>query len=107
MTKPQAGHNSIGYRHVDTITVDVHPPYLMRKGIRAGAKAQWVLTDLINMAKFLEPHVSGDGNKYKAPVIKSITEHLNERIVIGGLKKPNGVKQKLSDVCYPLPPLPR
>ncbi|KAJ7799339.1 hypothetical protein B0H14DRAFT_3788025 [Mycena olivaceomarginata] len=98
MTKSQAGHNGIGYRHIDTITVDVHPPYLARQEIRSSAKAQWVLTDLINMAKFLESHVPGDGNKYKAPVLKSLTEHLNDRIVIGGLKKLNGVKQKLADV---------
>ncbi|KAJ7265971.1 hypothetical protein B0H12DRAFT_995680, partial [Mycena haematopus] len=98
MTKSQAGHNGIGYRHMDNITVDVHPPYLPRQEIRPGAKAQWVLTDLINMATFLEPHVSGDGNKYKAPVLKSLTEYLNDRIVVGGLKKLNGVKQKLSDV---------
>ncbi|KAJ7871967.1 hypothetical protein B0H14DRAFT_2344916, partial [Mycena olivaceomarginata] len=96
--KSQAGHNGIGYRHIDTITVDVHPPYLARQEIRSSAKAQWVLTDLINMAKFLESHVPGDGNKYKAPVLKSLTEHLNDRIVIGGLKKLNGVKQKLADV---------
>ncbi|KAJ7108271.1 hypothetical protein C8R44DRAFT_529674, partial [Mycena epipterygia] len=98
MTKSQAGHNGIGYRHVDTITVDVHPPYLLRPEIRPGANAQWVLTDLINMATFLESHVPGDGNKYKAPVLKSLTEYLNDRVVVGGLKKLNGVKQKLSDV---------
>ncbi|KAJ7454333.1 hypothetical protein B0H11DRAFT_2287974 [Mycena galericulata] len=51
-----------------------------------------------NMATFLEPHVSGDANKYKTPVLKSLTDHLNAHIVIGGLKKFNGVKQKLSDV---------
>ncbi|KAJ7503861.1 hypothetical protein B0H11DRAFT_1626976, partial [Mycena galericulata] len=62
------------------------------------ANAVWVLTDLINMATFLEPHVSGDANKYKTPVLKSLTDHLNAHIVIGGLKKFNGVKQKLSDV---------
>ncbi|KAJ7784894.1 hypothetical protein DFH07DRAFT_688579, partial [Mycena maculata] len=98
MTKPQAGHNGIGYRHVDTITVYVHPLYLQPQEIRASVKAQWVLTDLINMAEFLETHVSGDSNKDKPPVLKSLTEYLNERIVIGGLKKLNGVKQKLSDV---------
>ncbi|KAJ7352200.1 hypothetical protein DFH08DRAFT_858207 [Mycena albidolilacea] len=83
MTKSQAGHNNIGYRHINTITVDVHPPYLAPQEIRAGAKAQWVLTDL-NMARFLELHVAGDENKYKSPVLKSLTEHLNERIIVGG-----------------------
>ncbi|KAF7369492.1 hypothetical protein MVEN_00278900 [Mycena venus] len=66
--------------------------------IRTGAKAQWVLTDLINMAQFLEPHVPGDGNKYKMPVLKNLTEHLNNHIVVGGFKKLNGVKQKLADI---------
>ncbi|KAJ6525031.1 hypothetical protein DFH09DRAFT_893100, partial [Mycena vulgaris] len=98
MTKSQAGHNGIGYRHVDTITLDAHPPYLSPQEIRPGANAQWALTDLINMAKFLEPYVSGDGDKYKNPVIKKLTEHLNERIIFGGLKKAAGVKQKLTDV---------
>ncbi|KAJ7696977.1 hypothetical protein B0H17DRAFT_896236, partial [Mycena rosella] len=91
MTKSQAGHNGLGYRHVDTITFDVHPPYLLCQEIRPGAKAQWVLTDLINMAKFLESHVPDDGNKYKNPVLKSLTNYLNDRIVIGRLKKLNGV----------------
>ncbi|KAJ7814643.1 hypothetical protein B0H13DRAFT_1461933, partial [Mycena leptocephala] len=98
MTKSQAGRNGTGYQHVDTITVDVHPPYLPRQEIHTGGNAQWVLTDLINMAKFLESHVSGDGNKYKTPVLKGLTEYLNDHIVVGGLKKLNGVKQKLSDV---------
>ncbi|KAJ7709018.1 hypothetical protein B0H17DRAFT_1191516 [Mycena rosella] len=71
--KPQAGHNNIGYRHVDTITVHNHPSYVPRNQVRTTANAQWVLTDLVNMATFLEPHVSGDGNKYKAPVIKAYT----------------------------------
>jgi hypothetical protein len=101
------GSNNIGYRHIDSITVDVEPPYLARESIRPKANAQWVLTDLINLAKFLEPHVSGDGNKYKMPVLKALTEHLNDRIVVGGLKKVNGVKQKLADVRYLLPSLPR
>jgi hypothetical protein len=57
--------------------------------------------------KFLEPHVSSDGNKYKPLVSKSLANQLSERIIIGGLKKLNGVKQKLSDVRYPLPPLLR
>ncbi|KAJ7075326.1 hypothetical protein B0H15DRAFT_765513, partial [Mycena belliarum] len=98
MTKPQAGHNGLGYRNIDTITPDVHPPYLQRQEIRGSAKAQWVLTDIINMALFLEPHVSGDGNKYKTPVLKSLTEHLNDRVILGGFKKFNGVKQKLADI---------
>ncbi|KAJ7677598.1 hypothetical protein B0H17DRAFT_853785, partial [Mycena rosella] len=98
MTKSQAGHNNIGYRHVGNITVDAHPPYLAPQNIREPAKAQWVLTDLINMAHFLEPHVSGDGNKYKAPVIKSLTDYLNEQIVLGSRKTVPGVKQKLADV---------
>ncbi|KAJ7710774.1 hypothetical protein B0H17DRAFT_1190465 [Mycena rosella] len=62
MTKSQAGHNNIGYRYVGNIIVDAHPPYLASQDIREPAKAQWVLTDLVNMAHFLEPHVSGDGN---------------------------------------------
>ncbi|KAJ7800125.1 hypothetical protein B0H14DRAFT_2387539, partial [Mycena olivaceomarginata] len=70
-------------------------------------KAQWVLTDLINMAKFLESHVPGDGNKYKLLVLKSLTDHLNDCIIVGGLKKLNGVKQKLADVRYTLPSIPR
>lgn len=107
MTKPKAGHNGIGYRHVDTITVDVHPAYLPRQEVRPGANAQWVLTDLINMAKFLETHVPADRNKYKSPVLKSLTDHLNDRIIAGSLKKLDGVKQKLADVRYPLPSLPR
>ncbi|KAJ7631507.1 hypothetical protein B0H17DRAFT_962341, partial [Mycena rosella] len=85
--KPQAGHNNIGYRHVDTITVHNHPSYVPRNQVRTTANAQWVLTDLVNMATFLEPHVSGDGNKYKAPVIKGLTDYLNDRIVAGGLKR--------------------
>ncbi|KAJ7870317.1 hypothetical protein B0H14DRAFT_2345738 [Mycena olivaceomarginata] len=76
----------IGYRHMDTITLEVHPPYLPREDIRASANAQWALTDLVNMAKYLETHVPGDGNKYKIPVLKSLTEYLNDRVVIGGLK---------------------
>ncbi|KAF8131309.1 hypothetical protein K438DRAFT_1484542, partial [Mycena galopus ATCC 62051] len=98
VTKSQAGHNGIGYRHIDNITVNVHPPYLARQEVRSGAKAQWVLTDLINMAQFLEAHVPGDGNKYKNPVLKDLTEQLNDRIIVGGLKKLNGVKQKLADI---------
>ncbi|KAJ7828708.1 hypothetical protein B0H13DRAFT_2373053 [Mycena leptocephala] len=89
MTKPQAGNNGIGYRHLDTITIDVHPPYLPCQEIPAGLKAQ---------VKFLEPHVSSDGNKYKPLVSKSLANQLSERIIIGGLKKLNGVKQKLSDI---------
>ncbi|KAJ7881718.1 hypothetical protein B0H14DRAFT_2300695, partial [Mycena olivaceomarginata] len=98
MTKSQAGHNNICYRHIDTITVDVHPPYLAPQEICAGTKVQWVLTNLINMARFLELHVTGDGNKYKSPVLKSLTEHLNECIVVGCFKKVAGVKQKVSDM---------
>ncbi|KAJ7850466.1 hypothetical protein B0H13DRAFT_2401110, partial [Mycena leptocephala] len=98
MTKSPAGHNGIGYRHIDTITIDDRPPYMPRQEVRPSANAQWVLTDLINMAKFLESHVAGDGNKYKAPVLKELTEHLSDRIVVSGLKKLNGVKQKLADV---------
>ncbi|KAJ7609362.1 hypothetical protein DFH06DRAFT_978759, partial [Mycena polygramma] len=94
----KSGSNNIGYRHLDSITVDSDGPYLPREGIREKANAQWVLTDLIHAAKFLEPHVSGDGNKYKTPVIRSLTEHLNDHIVMGGLKKMTGVKQKISDV---------
>jgi hypothetical protein len=71
---------------MDTITLEVHPPYLPREDIRASANAQWALTDLVNMAKYLETHVPGDGNKYKIPVLKSLTEYLNDRVVIGGLK---------------------
>ncbi|KAJ7025666.1 hypothetical protein C8F04DRAFT_967459, partial [Mycena alexandri] len=96
--KPQAGLNNIGYRHVDTITVHNHPSYIPRDQVRKKANAQWVLTDLVNMATFLEPHVSGDGNKYKTPVLTSLTDYLNDRIVAGGFKKVNGVKQKLADV---------
>ncbi|KAJ7697269.1 hypothetical protein B0H17DRAFT_928592, partial [Mycena rosella] len=99
MTKSQAGHNGLGYLHVGTITVNVHPPYLLYQEICPGAKAQWVLTDLINMAKFLESHIPSDGNKYKNPVLKSLTDYLNDRIVIGRFKKLNGVKQKLADGC--------
>ncbi|KAJ6484594.1 hypothetical protein C8R45DRAFT_798341, partial [Mycena sanguinolenta] len=98
MTKSGAGHNGIGYRHLDSITADKHPPYVPREEVRPGANAQWVLTDLINMAAFLETQVSGDGNKYKPTVMKDLTEYLNDRIIIGGLKKRNGVKQKLADV---------
>ncbi|KAJ7222975.1 hypothetical protein B0H12DRAFT_1328948 [Mycena haematopus] len=98
MKKAKAGHNGLGYQHIDTITVTNHPPYKDRGAIAASAKAQWVLTDLVNMATFLESHVAGDGNKYKAPVIRSLTEHLNDRIVRGGLKKADGVRQKLADI---------
>ncbi|KAJ6554726.1 hypothetical protein B0H19DRAFT_1072080 [Mycena capillaripes] len=64
-----------GYRHIDTITIDDHPTYVPRQ----------------------ESHVAGDRNKYKGPILKELTEHLNDRIVVGGLKKLNGVKQKLAD----------
>ncbi|KAJ7276767.1 hypothetical protein C8J57DRAFT_1223492 [Mycena rebaudengoi] len=50
------------------------------------------------MAEFLVPHVSADGNKYKAPVIRSLTDYLNDRIIVGGLKKMEGVRQKLADI---------
>ncbi|KAJ7648160.1 hypothetical protein B0H17DRAFT_959090, partial [Mycena rosella] len=98
MTKAPSGHNGISYRHVDSITVDDHPPYVSPQEINPKANTQWVLTDLINMAQFLEPYVSGDGDKYKPPVIKKLTDHLNERVVLGGFKKSAGVKQKLTDV---------
>lgn len=105
--KTKAGHNGIGYRHVDNITIDSHPPYKARTSIPANTKAQWVLTDLVNMAKYLEQQVAGDGNKYKAPIIRSLTEYLNDRIILGGLKKADGVKTKLADVRYLLPLIPR
>ncbi|KAJ6582186.1 hypothetical protein B0H19DRAFT_1061629 [Mycena capillaripes] len=34
-------------------------------------------SDLVSMAKFLESHIVGDGNKYKSPVIKNLTDYLN------------------------------
>ncbi|KAJ7897025.1 hypothetical protein B0H13DRAFT_1556885, partial [Mycena leptocephala] len=98
MPKSPAGHSGLGYRHIDNITVDNHPPYLPREEVRGSANAQWVLTDLINMVNFLESHVAGDGNKYKAPVLRELTNHLNDHIVVGGFKKQNGVKQKLAEV---------
>ena len=107
MKKTKAGHNGLGYQHVDSITVTSHPPYKDRGTIAASAKAQWVLTDLVNMAMFLEPHVASDGDKYKAPVIRDLTDHLNDRIIRGGLKKTDGVRQKLADVRNPLSLLPR
>ncbi|KAJ7656567.1 hypothetical protein B0H17DRAFT_1146170 [Mycena rosella] len=56
MTKAPSGHSGIGYRHVDSITVDDHPPYVSPQEINPRANAQWVLIDLINMAQFLEPY---------------------------------------------------
>ncbi|KAF7360820.1 hypothetical protein MSAN_01111200 [Mycena sanguinolenta] len=50
------------------------------------------------MATFLEFQVSGDGNKYKSPVLRELTKHLNDRIVRGGFKKVDGVRQKLADI---------
>ncbi|KAJ7736086.1 hypothetical protein B0H16DRAFT_1240808, partial [Mycena metata] len=41
---------------------------------------------------------SGYGNKYKTPVLTALADDLNDHIVAGGLKKVNGVKQKLADV---------
>ncbi|KAJ7233809.1 hypothetical protein C8J57DRAFT_1249705 [Mycena rebaudengoi] len=78
MDKPKSGHNGLGYRPNASITVDTHPPYLLWADISPKANAQWVLTDVINMAEFLVPHVSADGNKYKAPVIRSLTDYLND-----------------------------
>ncbi|KAJ7255158.1 hypothetical protein C8J57DRAFT_1075647 [Mycena rebaudengoi] len=103
MDKPKSGHNGLGYRPNASITVDTHPPYLLWADISPKANAQWVLTDVINMVEFLVPHVSADGNKYKAPVIRSLTDYLNDRIIVGGLKKMEGVRQKLADVRYLLP----
>ncbi|KAJ6566299.1 hypothetical protein B0H19DRAFT_939702 [Mycena capillaripes] len=101
--KTKAGHNGIGYRHVHTITIDSHPPYKARTSIPANAKAQWVLTNLVSMAKCLEQQVAGDGNKYRLPIIRSLTEYLND---FGGLKKADGVKTKLADVRYLLSLIP-
>ncbi|KAF8199338.1 hypothetical protein K438DRAFT_1583362 [Mycena galopus ATCC 62051] len=98
MKKAKAGHNGLGYTHFDSITVTSHPPYKDPSTIAAGANAQWVLTDLVNMASFLESQVSADGNKYKAPVLRELTKYLNDRIVRGGFKKVDGVRQKLADI---------
>ncbi|KAK6989016.1 hypothetical protein R3P38DRAFT_3227955 [Favolaschia claudopus] len=63
MPKNKPKHNGIGYRHIDSITLDVHPPFLKHEEVSSAAKAQWVLTDIISMAEFLEAHVPGESQK--------------------------------------------
>ncbi|KAK7014660.1 hypothetical protein R3P38DRAFT_3205597 [Favolaschia claudopus] len=98
MANPKAGHNGIGYRHVESLTVDSKPPYLDPETIKPNANAQWVITDIVNMAQFLESRVSGDGSKYKATDLRECVLHLNKHIVVGGLKKLDGVRTKIADI---------
>ncbi|KAJ7708145.1 GMC oxidoreductase-domain-containing protein [Mycena rosella] len=70
--KPQAGHNNIDYRHVDTITVHNHPSYVPRNQVRTTANAQWVLTDLVD-PKLIVDSFGMPTHKLLDPVLPSGT----------------------------------
>ncbi|KAE9388330.1 hypothetical protein BT96DRAFT_790648, partial [Gymnopus androsaceus JB14] len=62
--------------------------------------AKWTLQCILGLISALKPHLSaaGDGHKFKAAVYKEAAEYLNERIIVGGPKKPQGVKEKIKDL---------
>jgi hypothetical protein len=58
----------------------------------------WTLLCCITLIEYLEPHVAGDGVKFKPAVINKATEHLNTKIIRGGLKKASTVGNKIKEV---------
>ncbi|KAJ7433497.1 hypothetical protein B0H11DRAFT_1939455 [Mycena galericulata] len=64
----------IGYKHYADIDVDTIPTYRPAEEIPEKANALWTLLCCITLIEFLEPHVAGDGVKFKPAVINKATE---------------------------------
>ncbi|KAJ7834273.1 hypothetical protein B0H13DRAFT_1653367 [Mycena leptocephala] len=88
----------IGYKHYDDIDVDTIPTYKPAEEVPEKANAVWTLLCCITLIEYLEPHVAGDGVKFKPAVINKATEHLNTKIIRGGLKKASTVGNKMKEL---------
>jgi hypothetical protein len=53
------------------------------------------------LIEYLEPHIVGDSMKFKSVIINKATEHLNTKIIHGGLKKALTVDNKIKEVRKP------
>ena len=60
----------------------------------------WTVHCVLNLISFAVPHLAsaGDGHKLSLANQKMVSKLLNEKIVMGGKKKPSSVQNKLNDV---------
>ncbi|KAF9255690.1 hypothetical protein L218DRAFT_802207, partial [Marasmius fiardii PR-910] len=66
----------------------------------ATGNAWWTIQCVIHLVQFLIPHLPSTGNtkKFKSSIIKDAVDYLHARIIHGGLKKVEGVKDKIMDL---------
>ncbi|KAH9038055.1 hypothetical protein EDB85DRAFT_1860878 [Lactarius pseudohatsudake] len=75
-------------------------PYIDPSSIHDGTQAVWTIQCVLNLISFTVPHLAsaGDGHKLTVSNQKIVTKQLNEKIIVGGKKKPSSVQNKLNDL---------
>ena len=75
-------------------------PYADPSKISATKHTIWLKCDLKHLCKYLARHLEykSDCDVFQESVINGAVEYLNQRIIIGGLKKKDGVITKIRHV---------
>ncbi|KAJ3767864.1 hypothetical protein FB446DRAFT_620558, partial [Lentinula raphanica] len=89
------GHG-VGYKTFPDISRSSTHTYLDPKVVKG--YSIWNLQDVLMLIAFLKNHVSGDGHKYKPPVLSAADTHLHQYLIKGGLKKAKGIREKICDL---------
>ncbi|KAM6491750.1 hypothetical protein JOM56_012792, partial [Amanita muscaria] len=74
--------------------------YIDPSTVHDNTQAVWTLQCVLNVISFAVPHLSSAGDGHKLTVFnqKLVAKQLNEKIVVGGKKKPSSVQNKLNDL---------
>jgi hypothetical protein len=97
MPRNKGGSLGIGYVADPAITHTSTHTYIDPK--TALGSAHWTLQCVLHLITFLQPHISGDGHKYKPAVRQAAADHLNQYLIRGGPKTARGIGTKIRDVC--------
>jgi hypothetical protein len=79
--------------------------YIDPSTINDSTQAVWTIQCVLYLISFAVPHLAsaGDGHKLTLANQRIVAKQLNQKIIVGGKKKPSSVQTKLNDVCgrYP------
>ena len=100
MTKKSDKAWGICYKPFPNVTRGSLHTYLDPSTIQDKTQAVWTIQCTLNLISFAVPHLSsvGDGHKLTVANQKVVATQLNEKIIVGGKKKPSSVQNKLNDV---------
>ncbi|KAK7027515.1 hypothetical protein VNI00_015148 [Paramarasmius palmivorus] len=90
-----------GYQEIPGITRETKTvTYIPHAQVSPTAACFWSILDCAKLCAFLQPYVAGTGDtkKFKKNVLVKAADHLNDRIIQGGLKKLEGVRSKIADL---------